>query len=68
MIHQDDEIKLTITGGALQVIFGALHEAGPFKLVAPVIETIRAQVLAYDPTAFDPPPRINGIASDAPPN
>ena len=66
MIRPDEEVPLTVNGQALQVIFEVLENAGPVKVIMPVISLLRAQVLAHDPAAFDPPPRINGVATEAP--
>jgi hypothetical protein len=68
MIQPDEEINITLTGQALQVIFGVLQESGPYKVVSPVIELLRHQVLAHDPTAFDQPPRINGVPTEQAPH
>jgi hypothetical protein len=54
MINADRELSLTLTAGDLNVVFNALSEA-PYRVVAPIIEKLRQQVVAVDPTAFDQP-------------
>lgn len=59
MIRPDDEVPLTLTAADINLCLVGLGEL-PFKMAAPVIDRVRQQVLAHDPTAFEPPPRING--------
>jgi hypothetical protein len=59
MIRPDDELPLTLTASDINLIMAGLGEL-PFKLAAPVIDRVKQQVLAHDPTAFEQPPRING--------
>jgi hypothetical protein len=60
MIDPERELPLTLTAGQVNVVFGALGEA-PYRIAAPVIETLRRQVLAIDPTAFERPPAPAGL-------
>jgi hypothetical protein len=62
MLQPDEQVTLTLTGGVLQILFNALQEAPmPRRVSDAAIEMLRFQVLIHDPTAFDPPPRINGV-------
>lgn len=54
MINADRELSLTLTAGDLNVVFNALSEA-PYRVAAPIIEKLRQQVVAVDPTAFEQP-------------
>jgi hypothetical protein len=72
MLQPDEQVKLTLTGAVLQILFAALQEAPMPRRVSDIaIDQLRAQVLAHDPQAFDPPapimmpPRINGLAPEA---
>jgi hypothetical protein len=64
MIAPDDMVPLSLSAADLNIVLAALAEL-PFKASAPVIERVRAQVLAYDPAAFLPatpaPSRVNGV-------
>jgi hypothetical protein len=67
MIDPKTEFDLKLTADAVNVVMGALSEA-PYRIAAPVIETIRRQIVAVEPTAFDtpqaapsPPPAANGV-------
>jgi hypothetical protein len=51
----DDQLTLTITAADCNAILGALHEAPmPYRIAAPLIDKMRQQVAAVDPTAFGP--------------
>jgi hypothetical protein len=67
MIAPDEMVPLSLSAADLNVVLGALAEL-PFKVSAPVIERVRAQVMAHDPTAFLPatpaPTRVNGVDVD----
>ena len=57
MLQPDEQVPLTLTGGVLQILFNALNDAPMPRRVSDVaIATLRDQVLAHDPTAFDVPP------------
>ena len=80
MIEPDRELPLTLTAGQVNIVFSALSEA-PYRVAAPVIDTLRRQILAIDPHAFDcptatatpqamnsatlPPPPAERVASEA---
>lgn len=58
MINPDQDIPLTLSAQQLNVVLAVLAKA-PYEVAAPIIERLRNEVLAYDPSAFDPP-RVNG--------
>jgi hypothetical protein len=53
MLTLDQEIPLTLTVADCNNILLVLNDA-PFKIAAPIIEKMRQQILAIDPTAFTP--------------
>jgi hypothetical protein len=67
MIDPQTEFVLSLTAAEVNVLFGALIEVPlPHRISDPLIAKLRKQILAIDPTAFDPPPAMNGVASHAP--
>jgi hypothetical protein len=64
MIAPDEMVPLSLSAADLNVVLAALSEL-PFKVSAPVIERVRAQIVAHDPAAFLPaqpaPTRVNGV-------
>jgi hypothetical protein len=49
----NQEIPLTLTAGDASILLQLLNEA-PYRVAAPLIDKMRRQILAVDPTAFDP--------------
>lgn len=68
MIDPERELPLTLTAAHVNIVFSALSEA-PYRVAAPVIDTLRRQILAIDPTAFERPssPAANGHDAPHPP-
>ena len=48
----NQELSLTLTAGDCSVMLQLLNEA-PYRVAAPLIEKIRTQILALDPTAVN---------------
>jgi len=55
----DQEIPLTLTAADCNIMLQMLADA-PYRVAAPLIDKIRRQILAVDPTAFDPQAQLNG--------
>lgn len=64
MLDANTPITLTLPAGACDVLLQLLNKA-PYEVAAPIITSLRQQIVAVDPTAFDPPPlaapRVNGV-------
>ena len=50
----DQEVSLTMTAADVNILFQLLNDA-PFRVAAPLIDKMRRQILAVDPSAFDVP-------------
>lgn len=65
MLSPDQVIDLRMTVNELQVVMTALGEM-PYRASAPVIESLRKQLLEADPDAFGPRPSSgNGMLQPA---
>lgn len=54
----NQEVSLTLTAADCNILFQLLNEA-PYRVAAPLVDKMRRQILAVEPSAFDAPQPLN---------